>query len=201
MAYSDFSTIDCVEYHQNFLPNNIYKDAFNNILKEAIFLSDEDASIILGGKKVKIPRKQCGYGNEGLGYRYNGKKVKAKRWEESATLEKIKDFIKEELKIPITYVLVNLYRNGEDYISYHSDDERDLDPNYPILSLTLGAERPFRFQNKLTKKTYEQVLHDNSIVIMNHPCQKIYKHSLPKKPKDMYGSRINLTFRVIKSKN
>ena len=45
---------------------------------------------------------------------------------------------------PFNGVLVNWYENGLHYIGPHSDDERQLAPGAPILSLSLGATRTLR---------------------------------------------------------
>ena len=45
------------------------------------------------------------------------------------------------------FVLVNRYADGRDHAGEHRDDERELDPSAPIASLSLGAERDFRFRH------------------------------------------------------
>ena len=128
-------------------------------------------------------------------------------------------------EFPASYVLVNHYANGDEYMGYHSDAEGDLDARYPIVSLTLGASRPFRFQvtreisttvvglgpvpgeggqQSTTSVTYtipkglvcEQQLDGSSLLAMNPGCQNRMKHGLPKK-KGIDGPRLNLTFRVL----
>eukprot|EP00658_Telonema_sp_P-2_P027060 TRINITY_DN20981_c0_g1_i1.p1 TRINITY_DN20981_c0_g1~~TRINITY_DN20981_c0_g1_i1.p1 ORF type:complete len:246 (-),score=31.12 TRINITY_DN20981_c0_g1_i1:252-989(-) len=125
---------------------------------------------------------------------------------------------------PASYVLVNHYADGDEYMGYHSDAEGDLDTRYPIVSLTLGGTRPFRFQvtrevatttigvssttpHTATSVTYtvpkglvcEQQLENGSLVTMNTGCQSRMKHGLPKK-KSVFAPRLNLTFRVLKAK-
>jgi alpha-ketoglutarate-dependent dioxygenase alkB family protein 2 len=195
--YDNMTNISCIQYIPNFLPKEIVKTAFSDILKEAEFLSDEESAIVMMGKKINIPRKQCGYGDEGTSYKFTGVKVEGKTWTDVPILNTIKEYLHEKLNIPVNFVLVNFYRNGDDYIGYHSDDEKDLDGKQPIVSLSFGAERSFLLKHKITGKTHEQVLQDNSCILMIPPCQKLYKHSLPKRKK-VIEPRINLTFRVIK---
>lgn len=192
----DIGEVSCVQYIQNAIPTEIDKNIFSSIIKEVVFLSDEMSSIVLMGKKIKIPRKQSAYGDKGLSYRFSGVSVEAKSWEESPILCKIKDFIHENYKIPVNFVLVNLYRDGNDTIGYHSDDEKDLDKKYPIVSFSFGAKRTFLLQDKRTKLIYEKELEDNSCILMKYPCQSLYKHSVPRRKK-VKMPRINLTFRVI----
>jgi len=195
--YATTESVSCVEYFDKFLPEELAKTAFNDILEEADFLSDEQSAIVMMGKKIVIPRKQCGYGDEGTSYKFTGVEVKGKTWSDIPSLNKMKEYIWEKLDVPVNFVLVNMYRDGNDYIGYHSDDEKDLDKKHPIVSLSFGAERPFLLKHKVTGKTHEKVLKDNSCIIMKPPCQKLYKHSLPKRKK-VKKPRINLTFRVIK---
>jgi alkylated DNA repair dioxygenase AlkB len=193
----NIKNISCIEYIPNFLPKEIVSESFSDILKEVDFLSDEESAIVMMGKKINIPRKQCGYGDEGTSYKFSGVKVEGKTWSDVPILNTIKEYIHEKLKIPVNFVLVNFYQNGDNYIGYHCDDEKDLDGKYPIVSLSLGEERDFLLKNKITGKTHKQVLHDNSCLLMIPPCQQLYKHSLPKRKK-VIKPRINLTFRVIK---
>lgn len=194
---NNIDKVECIEYFSNFLPDIFSKTVYNDIMKEVNFLSDDDASIIIMGKKVKIPRRQCAYGNKNLSYKFSGIKINGEDWGNVPTLNNIKKIIHEKLKIPVNFVLVNLYRDGNDYIGYHSDDEKDLDNKYPIVSLSFGEKRIFLLKNKITGKIYEKILENNSCILMKHPCQSLYKHSIPKRKK-INKPRINLTFRVIK---
>jgi alkylated DNA repair dioxygenase AlkB len=193
--------VKCVDYHPDFLPKELADVAVANLLQECKFRADEDSAIIMAGRKVNIPRKQVGYGSHDLqtGYKFIGIEVQGVPWSDSPTLEKIKDVVLAKTNAPINYCLVNWYRDGNDYIGFHSDDEKGLDANYPIISISLGAARPFHLRHKVTNVTYEQVLAHNSMVAMNPPCQRTYKHAVPKRLK-IKKPRINLTFRVLRVK-
>ena len=47
-----------------------------------------------------------------------------------------------------TTVLLNWYRDGDDAMSWHSDDEPELGPEPVIASVSLGAERVFKLRRK-----------------------------------------------------
>jgi len=202
-TYPGFDQVPCVEYKDDFLPPEIHEGAMERLLSEVQFCTDEESAIMMMGKRVNVPRKQVGYGDIDTAYRFTGVDVEAKDWseEKTPTLHAIKEFVVKTLGFPVSYVLLNLYRDGSDYIGWHSDDEKDLDPKFPIISLTLGAARPFRFRHKVSGQVYEGILKDNSLVLMNPPCQRMYKHSLPKKDGKTNGvkkPRLNLTFRVMR---
>ena len=91
-------------------------------------------------------------------------------------------------------VLANWYRDGQDSMSFHSDDEPELGINPVIASVTLGEARPFVFKHKETKEKYTQVLEHGSVLIMAGTTQSHYVHGIAKTAKPI-GGRINLTFR------
>ncbi|KAL7551852.1 hypothetical protein ACHAWF_015058 [Thalassiosira exigua] len=100
------------------------------------------------------------------------------------------------------YCLLNHYRNGEDYMGYHADDERSLDPMIPIASVSLGVVRsfdirPVRVDDKGKRTRVERIsLGDGDLILMLPPMQSNYQHSVPIE-KRVTGERINLTFRRV----
>ena len=107
-------------------------------------------------------------------------------------------------------VLCNLYRNGEDYMGYHADNEPELGPDPVIASVSLGSERDFlvkqrqstnyKFSEEAEKATLKYLLHDGSLLVMKDGMQTHWLHSIPKR-KRITEPRVNLTFRrIIKTK-
>jgi alkylated DNA repair dioxygenase AlkB len=91
-------------------------------------------------------------------------------------------------------ILVNEYKNGEDYISAHSDDEVGL-TDIGVVSISYGAERTFRIRDKKNK----QIVHDEpttqySILQMGGNFQQLYTHEIPIQKK-IKTSRVSFTFR------
>lgn len=102
--------------------------------------------------------------------------------------------------------LFDRYKDGEDYMGEHRDDEKDLDPSAPIASLSLGRTRDFVFRHSSVKHKKNQLsntdnikieLRPGSLLLMNYPTNKHWYHSLPKR-KNRLGVRINMTFRLMK---
>lgn len=182
-------------YTEEFLPNE-FKDEKTTFRKYIMkdLLWETDPTIVVFGKEVRLPREQTAYGDSGLSYRYSGKTLHCLEW--TPTLRKIKDYINEKFDLKLNFVLVNYYKDGNSYIGYHSDDEKDLDPESPIVSLSFGAARRFLLKDKKTKQVTEFRLENNSCIIMKKGCQKKYKHSVPKE-KSIKKPRLNLTFRCI----
>lgn len=95
-----------------------------------------------------------------------------------------------------TAVLINEYRDGSDYISWHSDDEHSIDRT-DIASLSLGATRDFKVRAKgdhARQATF--VLESGDLLHMHGACQELYQHHVPKRAR-VAGVRFNLTFRCL----
>lgn len=103
------------------------------------------------------------------------------------------------------FVLINRYKDGNDYMGEHRDDEKDLDLNAPIASVSFGETRDFvlkhkdnrggrRFRSDLSHVTI--ALQHGSLLVMHPPTNKCWYHSLPKR-KLAKNPRVNLTFRVM----
>lgn len=103
------------------------------------------------------------------------------------------------------FCLVNYYADGQDSISYHSDDERFLGPNPAIASFTLGAKRDFLMKHKPfppsdapveEPKPIKLPLGSGDMVFMRGTTQSNWLHSIPKRAGDeAKKGRINITFR------
>lgn len=91
-------------------------------------------------------------------------------------------------------MLVNWYRNGNDYIGPHSDDESELTPGSNIYSFTFGATRDFVFKHKTDGRRVVCPLADNTMLIMGGTTQQFWRHSVPKRAK-CTESRVNVTIR------
>ncbi|MEI8129245.1 MAG: alpha-ketoglutarate-dependent dioxygenase AlkB, partial [bacterium] len=96
-------------------------------------------------------------------------------------------------------VLLNLYRDGNDKVSWHSDDEPELGINPTIASVSLGAVRRFDLRHKVDAKEKIQIeLKPGSLIIMKGALQHNWLHQIPSQLK-IKEPRINLTFRTIKN--
>jgi alkylated DNA repair dioxygenase AlkB len=95
-------------------------------------------------------------------------------------------------------VLLNFYRNGQDSVAWHADDEKELGPEPVIASVSFGAERRFQLKPKSgnNHQRYQLQLLDGSLLIMGNTLQNNWMHQLPKM-KGLDLPRINLTFRTI----
>jgi alkylated DNA repair dioxygenase AlkB len=93
-------------------------------------------------------------------------------------------------------MLANLYRDGQDAIGWHADDEPELGPTPLIASLSFGAERRFDIRRKDDHTQVKRItLEHGSLLIMGGAMQQHWQHAMARTAKPI-GERINLTFRL-----
>lgn len=112
------------------------------------------------------------------------------------------DILKEvEEKTGITglnHVLIQLYRDGTDHISAHSDKTLDIDLNTPIINVSLGFSRIMTLQSKRNTKIKEQIpLNNSTAVVFGLKTNKEWYHEIKKDMTRPVSERISLTFRKI----
>jgi alkylated DNA repair dioxygenase AlkB len=111
-------------------------------------------------------------------------------------LLEIKSKIELAAKTTFNSVLLNLYRNGNDSISWHTDAERELGINPIIGSVNFGETRKFQLRHRESKEKIEIDLQNGSALVMQGELQHHWQHQVPKTNK-IIKERINLTFRNI----
>jgi alkylated DNA repair dioxygenase AlkB len=153
-------------------------------------------TIALPGKTIPLPRLSAWYGDQGNSYTYSGITMHPQPW----TLPLL--WIKEQIEAiaPITFnsVLANLYRNGQDSVSWHSDNEPELGKTPIIGSVSFGATRKFSFKPKKkgNQQSHDIHLKHGDLLLMQGETQKYWLHQNPK-TRTPVTARINLTFRQV----
>ena len=147
------------------------------------------------GKVVPLPRFSAWYGNDDKPYTYSGLTLQPNAWNKG--LIYIKEQIEKVSEVSFNSVLMNWYRDGDDYISWHADAEPELGKNPVIGSVNFGATRRFllrRFDDN--KEKIEIPLKHGTFLLMRGETQHFWQHSVPKEAK-VNENRLNLTFRII----
>ncbi|TGK81588.1 alpha-ketoglutarate-dependent dioxygenase AlkB [Leptospira noumeaensis] len=176
-------------YIRDFLPTE-EADLFFLSLLDGIEWKPDEA--ILYGKHITTKRSVAWYAEKGFSYRYSGTTKTALPW--SPALLELKTKVELASKEKFNSCLLNLYHDGSEGMAWHSDDETSLRPNSTIASVSLGAERIFRYKHKKTGEQVELQLEHGSLLLMKDVIQRFWLHSLPKAMK-IKRPRINLTFR------
>jgi alkylated DNA repair dioxygenase AlkB len=153
-------------------------------------------TIKIYGKEHLLPRLQQWYGDAGLNYTWSGIRMVPLPW--IPALNEIRRRAEEAVKERFNTALLNLYRNGDDTVAWHSDDERTLGPTPIIASVSLGAERDFvlRHRNRADVEEVKIALPHGSLLLMQGKTQAMWKHALPRR-RGVTRERINLTFRRV----
>ncbi len=180
-----------VYYDASFMDESAAWDFFQ-LLKAEINWGQEYLKMY--GKVIAFPRLTAWYGDEGKSYRYSGVTRAPLPWTEA--LLGLRKRIEMDLGIACNSVLLNYYRDGNDSMSWHADDEVELGINPIIVSLNLGSARKFQIKHKFTGERRDFILEHGSLFIMAGEMQHFWKHQLPKTKKQV-GERINLTFRFV----
>lgn len=155
-------------------------------------------NITIAGKSIPIPRLQAWFGDEGMNYSYSGLKLEPVPW--SPELAAIKQDIESYCDTHFNSLLANLYRDNQDSVSWHSDDEKELGVNPTIASFSLGGCREFQLKHRAHQdKKLSIDLGNGDLLIMKGALQHNWLHCVPKK-RQHCEPRINLTFRQIVTK-
>jgi alkylated DNA repair dioxygenase AlkB len=151
-----------------------------------------------GGRQFVLPRLQTWHADAGIRYSYSNNLLETRVW--TPLLSDIRAKVETRLNFSFNSVLVNWYRNGEDHVGWHADNEPELGPLPFIASLTLGAERPFAFRHKKTEENGRILLRSGTLLVMRPDFQLHWLHSVPA-DKNIIQGRINLTFRKVVMSN
>lgn len=171
-------------------------------------------TIEMYGKKLKIPRLNCWYGDTGTLYGYSGINLAPLPW--PPILENLKSsvekFLSENMQSSssttvkssgrklFNSVLGNYYRDENDSVAWHSDDEKELGEKPLIASLSFGQQRRFSLKHKTDRRS--EIRHidieGGSLLVMAGDMQSHWLHQVPKLTGACEG-RVNLTFRYVKT--
>ena len=159
----------------------------------------EQRSIRLFGKKVPQPRLTAWYGDADARYAYSGLRWEPRPW--LPALADLRQRLEAATQARYNSVLLNLYRDGQDGMGWHADDEPELGPAPVIASVSLGATRRFRLRPRADGPAAGTPasgvdLPAGSLLLMRPPTQQHWQHALPKTARPI-GPRLNLTFRRV----
>lgn len=192
-----------LEFDPDFLSKDESKNIFhylqNNITWEQKHYTDRRT-----GQQYPQPRLTAWFADDiNMAYSYSGVTQVVQQW--NSVLLDLKDRIEKITEAKYNSVLLNYYRDGNDSVGLHSDNEKELGKFANIASVSLGETRTFILQQhrQLDTKTgsmipfdegYEEYeLTSGSLLVMSGTTQHFWKHSIPKVKNA--GPRINLTYR------
>ncbi|MBB5636850.1 alkylated DNA repair dioxygenase AlkB [Pedobacter cryoconitis] len=146
-------------------------------------------------KQVLTPRLTAWYANEET-YDYTSLRKSAPlNW--TPELLMIKQRVEAIAGVTFNSVLLNYYRDGNDSVAWHSDNEKALGTHPVIGSVSFGQVRTFEIRNKQDHSDkYSIRLESGALMVMKGNLQTDWEHRVPKSKKPM-RARVNLTFRIV----
>ena len=151
----------------------------------------EQQSLMMYGKMVDEPRLSTWHSEE-QSYTYSGRARTPMPW--TPLLHSVRTQCEAQTHHSFNGVLINYYRDGNDHLGWHSDDELINGPEPLIASISLGAERRFDMRHRETREVVSASLGHGSLLVMSGLSQRCWDHRIPKMPR-LTDARINLTFR------
>lgn len=177
--------------HEQFLDPHEADHVFRDLLESNPW---ESHDIIVFGQKHREPRLSTWHADEGVRYTYSNLERIPIGW--TPILQRLRESCERASGATFNSVLVNLYRDGNDGVGWHADDERENGPQPVIASLSLGASRRFDFQHRELKCVESVQLNAGDLVVMSGASQSHWLHRIAKTKRHV-GPRINLTFRKV----
>lgn len=171
-----------VRYIPGFLDGSAARALFVELQRSTAWRAD---TRMMYGRRVLVPRETASRGADC-----------PQAW--SPGLLHVRTQVEAYLGAAFDYVFINRYRNGNDSVAWHHDDDAAGDQCRIIASLSLGATRTFELRplrsSGLRHKKIAVDVADGDLIIMQGATQLNYEHRVPKQPR-VVGERINLTFR------
>lgn len=178
-----------VYYYGPVIPS---RDRYLKILVEKIPWRPDE--VFVNGAVRLTKRKVAWFGDQPYEYTYSGVTRRALPW--TPSLLELKQLVEDRLGDQFNSCLLNLYNDGSEGMSWHSDNEDALVKRARIASVSFGAERKFSLKHKRTKETVSVRLEHGSLLVMMGETQEHWLHSLGVSTVVKHP-RVNLTFRKI----
>ena len=177
--------------YPRFLDADFARGTFDELQSATLW---EQPEMVMFGKKYAQAGLSTWFTDSGISYQYSG--IVREAHPMTPLLEQIGALCTVHTGAPFNSVLVNLYRDGQDSVSWHSDNEAINGEEPTIASLSLGATRRFDLRHKETKEMVRVDLEDGSLLVMSGLSQQCWVHQIAK-TKTRVGPRINLTYRLV----
>ena len=173
-----------------YLEDSINLEEIINTIKYKLI---ENPAIICFGRKC-YQHRSIGFfsDDENIeGYYYSNQLAKK---QPIASLKPLLELVNSKFNMDFNGILINKYKNGEEYISTHSDDEKYL-TDAGVFILSYGVTRKLRIKDKITKKKVLDIpLVSGEIIQMLGDFQKEFTHEIPIEKK-IKTERYSFTFR------
>ncbi|SEH97236.1 alpha-ketoglutarate-dependent dioxygenase AlkB family protein [Epilithonimonas hominis] len=183
---------DLLEYKGNFLSREDADELKDYLLQHTPW---EQRTQKMYDKTVLTPRLTAWYGDTRFYESADSNTTKRNEW--TPELYALKERIEKEFGYQFNGVLLNLYRDNHDSVSWHRDKESRYGRRPVIASISFGQTRNFDFRKRDHHQSrYSLPLPHGALLIMKGDLQEHWEHRIAKSTVPM-KERINLTFRLI----
>ena len=172
-----------VDYYPNFISLARSQQYLTQLYQTICWRQDQ---MLMYGRTLNIPRLQAWYADSELSYHYSKMTLTPNEWTPLLIdlLNQVNDFCGAHFNS----VLINCYRDHQDSVGWHSDDEIELGDNPLIASLSFGATSDFHLKCKNGGESVKLPLQSGSLLVMGDKSQvipiRIRKCSLSESLKD-----------------
>ena len=181
-----------IELHQQIWSRSQGDTLCGLLIKELNWRQDK---ISMFGQTHDVPRLNAWYGAADCSYSWSGITMTPNPW--NSTLRDIREKVNGVASEQFNSVLANFYRDGNDKVDWHADDEEVLGQAPVIASVSLGATRKFRIRRKdRAEKATDIFLRSGDVLVMRGLTQLLWEHEVPRSKK-VKEPRVNLTFRKV----
>lgn len=181
-----------IELHQQIWSRYQGDTLCSLLIKELNWRQDK---ISMFGQTHDVPRLNAWYGDADCSYSWSGITMTPNPW--NSTLRDIREKVNGVASEQFNSVLANFYRDGNDKVDWHADDEEVLGQAPVIASVSLGATRKFRIRRKdRSEKATDIFLRSGDVLVMRGLTQLLWEHEVPRSKK-VREPRVNLTFRKV----
>ncbi|SMC34985.1 alpha-ketoglutarate-dependent dioxygenase AlkB family protein [Chryseobacterium sp. YR221] len=184
---------ELLEYTEHFLAENEASELEELLMHTAPW---KQRTQKMYDKMVLTPRLTAWYGDDDKKYQLDGHQFNVNPW--LPELLELKERIEKSTGYRFNSVLLNLYRDKNDSVTWHRDKESELGNRPVIASISLGQVRSFDFRKfDDHSNKYSLPLQHGSLLIMKGDLQMNWEHRIAKSTRPM-KPRINMTFRLVK---
>lgn len=152
---------------------------------------EQSPVIAMHGKRIAIPRWQRAFGRD---YRFSG--LTSPALPIPAELNQFLIWSKRTINPALNGLLLNWYDGAKGhYIGKHRDSRKGLVTGAPIVTISLGEERPFRFQKWRSTERVDIAAQNGSVIIIPDHVNQSWTHAVPKTVRAK-GRRVSITLRA-----
>lgn len=149
------------------------------------------SQIMIHGRMVEIPRWQQAYGKD---YHFSGTVNEA--LDLTPEMQAVLEWCQQSIDARLNGLLFNWYDGAQDhYIGAHRDSRQGLIEGTPIVTISLGEERPFRMRHYRQKGFEDFLVGDGDVLVIPWKTNLTHTHEVPNAAR-YTDRRISITARA-----